>query len=239
MGWREQSRKRRDMKLFLTLFKTALPTASEERARAAAELWMETSHDVEPEEWILAIVKRGWPLTEAYMRRFRLAASDFVLEQIAFQRLGQRYGMRDFSKAFPPYQMVEEWEASGSQPEDFVTEVLGFEPEVAQLGGGIHPKEPPPPVADATGGEDNPFLALQSRRLLEGGRTKGQGVRAAVGDMSSERRKPTKQFMDAWLAAFGTDMAGYGVGIDAWFPLRDDMSAAEFIKRFVPKTSRR
>jgi hypothetical protein len=58
-----------------------------------------------------------------------------------------------------------------------------------------------------------------------------------LSDVSGERRNSTKQFTDAWLAAFGTDMAGYSVGMDAWFPLRDQMSAAEFIDRYVPKTS--
>jgi hypothetical protein len=72
-------------------------------------------------------------------------------------------------------------------------------------------------------------------RVLQPGYQLPSGFGKAVRDSVGSRRKYTRQWMDAWMAIFGKDFAGYSVGLDAWFPMRDTMPAAEFIRHYVPR----
>jgi hypothetical protein len=86
---------------------------------------------------------------------------------------------------------------------------------------------------------DNPFLRLQAERLA-GRRGERRGFRAAMSDTFDRSRRPsTEAWMAAWQRTFGQDFAGYSAGLDAWFPMRDEMTAEGFIERFItPETPR-
>lgn len=82
---------------------------------------------------------------------------------------------------------------------------------------------------------DNPFLRLQNQRLRDGARR--SGFRAALRDQFGGRRAYAKHWMTAWREAFDLDFTGYGVGLDAWYPMRDQITAQEFIERYMPRAS--
>ena len=82
--------------------------------------------------------------------------------------------------------------------------------------------------------EDNPFLRLQAERLAAGGRSHAQGCLAGLASsVTPTRRRATREWIAAWREAFGSDMDGYSAGQDAWRPLRGQMSAHDFIARYM------
>jgi hypothetical protein len=83
--------------------------------------------------------------------------------------------------------------------------------------------------------ETNPFLELQRQRLREPNVQRPQGFGEALRDSLGSRRKYSSQWMKAWRAVFGNEVAGSSVGLDAWYPLRETMTAADFIARYVPR----
>ena len=86
---------------------------------------------------------------------------------------------------------------------------------------------------------DNPFLALQRQRHSGPDRHRPSALAWLLRERFGKPRVYTSPWEKAWRAAFGHDYAGYLIGLDAWYPLRKKMTAAEFIARYVTNENRR
>jgi hypothetical protein len=86
---------------------------------------------------------------------------------------------------------------------------------------------------------DNPFLDLQRQRRFYPNRHGPSALVRLLRERFGKPRVYTSPWEKAWRAAFGRDYAGYLIGLDAWYPLRKSMTAAEFIARYVTNENRR
>jgi hypothetical protein len=89
--------------------------------------------------------------------------------------------------------------------------------------------EDEPPV------EENPFLDLQRQRR----RHRLWGFIQTLATLMVVPRTYTSRWGKAWRAELGRQNAGYLVGLSAWYPLRESVTAADFIARYVPHAAQR
>jgi hypothetical protein len=90
-------------------------------------------------------------------------------------------------------------------------------------------------MEDETPPEENPFLELQRQRR----RHRLWGVIKTFATVLAVPRTYTSRWGKAWRAELGRQNAGYLVGLSAWYPLRESITAADFIARFVPRCAQR
>jgi hypothetical protein len=90
-------------------------------------------------------------------------------------------------------------------------------------------------MQDETRPEENPFLKLQRQRR----RHRLWGFVKTLATVLVVPRAYTSRWGKAWRALLGRQNAGYLVGLSAWYPLRESMTAADFIERYVPRGAER
>jgi hypothetical protein len=90
-------------------------------------------------------------------------------------------------------------------------------------------------MQDESPPEDNPFLELQRQRR----RHRLRGFIKTLATVLAIPRAYTSRWGKAWRAELGRQNAGYLVGLSAWYPLRESVTAADFIARYVPRGAQR
>jgi hypothetical protein len=83
--------------------------------------------------------------------------------------------------------------------------------------------------------EENPFLDLQRQRR----RHRLWGFIQTLATLIVVPRSYTSRWGKAWRAELGRQNAGYLVGLSAWYPLRESVTAAGLIARYVPHLAQR
>jgi len=81
--------------------------------------------------------------------------------------------------------------------------------------------------------EDNPFLALVQQRAKDGDLRIRSGFMSVILDAFGPRRRAAGEWKRAWPEPTGHDSEEYNLGLEAWYPMRERMPAAEFIARYV------
>jgi hypothetical protein len=81
--------------------------------------------------------------------------------------------------------------------------------------------------------EENPFRALMQQRTQDSNPVKPAGFFAAILGSFGSRRRAAREWRHAWPELTSNDSEEYNLGLEAWYPMRERMPAAEFITRYV------